>query len=665
MATVEETRILHIEIDQGAAEKQLEKVEGILLDNKKAVQDLAAAYKKGNVTQEEYVKENIRLQQNIKKENELKKTLIKAIDTESNSRNALKNRISQLVKEYDNINTAEATGAKRADALEKELAQLNAQLTKGDKAAGLFKNQIGNYPKVLGDAASQIRVAGVSVSDVGTKIASLANPVTAAIGVIGALGSAYAHSTIGAKDFEFAQNQLAAALEISTNAFAEFISSAEDGEGILSKFTNGLLNRFNPALATVSKFSATLKEDLQDLGRLEIEVRANANQRIEENQDLLEKIADEQVSINDKLTAANTIEENLIVNKRNVLSVLEDQLQNLEDQLALNKNSEALQTQVAQKRAEINRESATLEKQITRINKQQDDLNRKLAEELELQRLINREKGTPTVGGSPTPDFSQIQSAIVTEADQNARAVNDARKKDFLAPLTDDIIKNSQARQDQFIAEQHTVEESEALKRDAYLKTAELQKQVDQARLQAATIIFNSLSQLAEEGSAEQKALALVSIAFDTAKAIAGATAASNDIPYPGNLVAMATSIATVLANIAQASQIISGFAEGGYTGDGAKHDVAGIVHKGEYVVPQSVNYSPAAQPHIAALENMRVRGYADGGFVANQSTAPVNQSLIMANALSRLPRPIVDVREVTRAQQRIEVRETSATLSV
>lgn len=29
------------------------------------------------------------------------------------------------------------------------------------------------------------------------------------------------------------------------------------------------------------------------------------------------------------------------------------------------------------------------------------------------------------------------------------------------------------------------------------------------------------------------------------------------------------------------------GYAEGGYTGDGAKHEVAGIVHKGEYVVPQ------------------------------------------------------------------------------
>nr|MBK4237245.1 phage tail tape measure protein [Enterobacter hormaechei] len=31
------------------------------------------------------------------------------------------------------------------------------------------------------------------------------------------------------------------------------------------------------------------------------------------------------------------------------------------------------------------------------------------------------------------------------------------------------------------------------------------------------------------------------------------------------------------------------GFADGGYTGDGGKHDVAGVVHRGEWVVPQSV----------------------------------------------------------------------------
>lgn len=32
---------------------------------------------------------------------------------------------------------------------------------------------------------------------------------------------------------------------------------------------------------------------------------------------------------------------------------------------------------------------------------------------------------------------------------------------------------------------------------------------------------------------------------------------------------------------------MVSGFAEGGYTGPGGKYDMAGIVHRGEFVMPQ------------------------------------------------------------------------------
>ena len=57
-------------------------------------------------------------------------------------------------------------------------------------------------------------------------------------------------------------------------------------------------------------------------------------------------------------------------------------------------------------------------------------------------------------------------------------------------------------------------------------------------------------------------------------------------------------------------------FAEGGYTGDGNKYDVAGVVHAGEYVVPQRVVRKPEAQYMLDSLENMRLRGYAEGGSV-------------------------------------------------
>lgn len=60
----------------------------------------------------------------------------------------------------------------------------------------------------------------------------------------------------------------------------------------------------------------------------------------------------------------------------------------------------------------------------------------------------------------------------------------------------------------------------------------------------------------------------------------------------------------------------IEGFAEGGYTGPGGKYQPAGIVHKGEYVIPaHAVN-----RLGVGYLNNLafgrNIRGYADGGFV-------------------------------------------------
>lgn len=664
MAEQQETIILNLEVDQGAAERQLEKIEGILLDNKKAVQDLQTAYKKGTITQEEYVKENIRLQQNIKKEQDQKKVLIKTIETESNSRNALKKQIADLTKQYDNLNTKTAEGARRSEQLKKQLTGLHQQLAKTN-------------PKPVADGfgqmASQINVAGVSLGDITNKVASFANPVTAAVGLLGSLATAYAQSTVGAKDLEFAQNQVAAAFSIGSNAFAEFISSAEDGKGIVSQFADELITRFGGAgLSAVTKAAAQIKEDFEDLGRTEISVREEISRRVEENQNNLELIASDQVKINEKLLAADAIEKNLLENKHDILKVLVEQLQNLQNQLALDKNNEALQTAIAQKKAEISKEGAAQEKQLTKINKQQNDLNQQLSEELALQKEINRLKGAPGTSLAPIgPSFGGTPNAIVTEADQNAAAVQKDRNEQFLKPLTD----RAKAETDAAALSLKLTQKTEAEKRAEYDKSrqayADSNKEkvkndqaTAQAQLAVASAIANGLAGIAQEASDAQRVLALIGIGIDTASALTSGIAASQDIPYPGNLVAMATTIATVLANIAQAKTYIEGFAEGGYTGDGGKYEPKGIVHGGEMVWSQkdvAMVGGPAAAN--AMRPTAKLKGYADGGFVANQSTASVNQALIMANALKALPRPIVGVEEITRLQRRIDARENISTL--
>ncbi len=70
-------------------------------------------------------------------------------------------------------------------------------------------------------------------------------------------------------------------------------------------------------------------------------------------------------------------------------------------------------------------------------------------------------------------------------------------------------------------------------------------------------------------------------------------------------------------------TRTVNGFSEGGYTGDGGRLEVAGIVHKGEYVVPQPELRDPSVAAMVASIESKRRRrtssntlpGYAEGGF--------------------------------------------------
>ena len=60
------------------------------------------------------------------------------------------------------------------------------------------------------------------------------------------------------------------------------------------------------------------------------------------------------------------------------------------------------------------------------------------------------------------------------------------------------------------------------------------------------------------------------------------------------------------------------GRANGGYTGPGGKYQPAGIVHKGEYVVPKSQVNQSSGLPNANFLSQLQngMRGYAQGGFV-------------------------------------------------
>ena len=94
----------------------------------------------------------------------------------------------------------------------------------------------------------------------------------------------------------------------------------------------------------------------------------------------------------------------------------------------------------------------------------------------------------------------------------------------------------------------------------------------------------------------------------------------------------------------------MGGFANGGYTGNGSKNEVKGVVHGGEYVIPQwMVNKSPSM---IGALESVRARGYADGGLVSDTiSSLGGNQANTKVEIVNNTGQPI----EATSAETKFD----------
>ena len=76
----------------------------------------------------------------------------------------------------------------------------------------------------------------------------------------------------------------------------------------------------------------------------------------------------------------------------------------------------------------------------------------------------------------------------------------------------------------------------------------------------------------------------------------------------------------------------ITGFSEGGYTGDGGKYEVAGIVHRGEYVVPKAEVNQSTKLPYFMEQQRM----FAQGGYVGASSNNTGNTMMVELSPYDR-----------------------------
>lgn len=623
MATEKETVILDLQVDQGSAIQELEKTKKSIIQLKEEQKELTDAYKKGNITLEEYASETVRLEGILKKQQAT----------------------------YNNTQKS-VTGVK----------------TKMDDLIA-SNNKLANSVK---ESTSNIQVAGVSVSDLGTKIASLANPITATAALVTGLGTAYAMSARGANDLANAQNNLRAGVD----SFVNRVGNSTDG-GIFER----LSRRLNIAAINLTTNTVKEAEERKDAVRLaEIELKTLRELELEKieaigKQKDAERSAERARIVRDnsensyvvRLNAAADVKKNIQGIETETVGILQKQINAL---IGYGKaTGQIVNGQIIDRQLNIeilNLKNEIADKQEFVTGKLTENLNaeRALTKELEKQ---NKAKGIK--------DIVQFKSSKISDE-------NVSFSDSFESPSKAFSIDEQFEKESKLITETLGLTvTAEDKKRSELLQTNALKSELaeeDRKRFEESAQLmednFNTLAGLFSQGSEARKLFALAGIGADTASAISSLTAMSeanpaNAFTFGGAGVAQyAAGIIRILANIVAAKSFLDGGAFAG-GGDFITTKPTMLLVGDNPGNRERVTVEPlSGRGKTRVNKNAGLIAMAGGGsltFDGNKelAVASAQQSIQLRNSIKNMPIPVVSWVEGERVGKMVKFKENVSRL--
>lgn len=185
--------------------------------------------------------------------------------------------------------------------------------------------------------------------------------------------------------------------------------------------------------------------------------------------------------------------------------------------------------------------------------------------------------------------------------------------------------------------------------------------------IQGAQSIAEAFGQKNRTLAMASKALALAEIAVSTGVALANGIKQAQSVPYPGNLVAIATTVAAILGNIATAVKTVTSakFASGGLvTGPGSEtsDSIPAQLSNGESVLTASATrmFAPALSAFNQIGGGVPIVSSANGG---GQQIGEEFLARAVARGMAAAPRPVVSVEEINKTRGRVETIEHMATI--
>lgn len=291
------------------------------------------------------------------------------------------------------------------------------------------------------------------------------------------------------------------------------------------------------------------------------------------------------------------------------------------------------------------------------------EANRVASEEYARQKAEEYERMRSDEAYNRSTELMQLQLNGATE-----REILEAQERQINEMI-------NQLRIEDYASEAEFVNAKTALMVQASEKRSEIEAmEVERAGLlrESAMSLFGAIGELIQATSTSEeiaakrgKVLALAEIAFNTGIAIAEGIKSAAGVLFPANLPAIATTIATVLSNIATATSIVNSakFAEGGLVtgeGTGTSDSIPAMLSNGESVM--TARTTAMFAPVLSAFNQMG-GGVPVGLAYGGTSLGEEMLARAFARGASSLPNPIVGVQEITRVANQVQVLEDIANI--
>jgi len=584
----------------------------------------------------------------------------------------------ELREERKKLNLDSAEGQKRIKEINAALDSNNQKIKENVSALEKQKINIGNYRSALDGVHPALGKVGAGLEAGASGFKAMAKQALAFIATpIGAILAAIVAVFALLKTAISSNNELLDKFENITNAIGQ----------VVTILTNRL-GKLGEAFIALVSFDLDKAIDLtaEAFGGLADEV----GRAVAEGQVLLEMsrdLEDAQRQLRIEQAKQENVIKQLVVASKNRNLTLDQQEAKLKEALKLEQDLVKVREDLAAQELEIAvRQLANDEN----IQKSRDETFQQFAERLiktstltdaQIDPLVDKIEKLEAARGSSLAFQEKLENNLATIQEKRTKILEEqnkaleeqaalrratARAVENVDNSTDDPLVNAFTDRAAIIEDIETrmLRESAERKDAAALediqrarKTAELEVEIERAKGAIIGNLLGTASDLFEEQSVGQKALSSAQALINTYLAATAALASGSKINPVFGILSAAAAIATGLASVAKINGVE--FAEGGWTGPGGKYDAVGIVHADEYVTPKRVRHMPQAQPHLAALERMRLKGYADGGLVTNSISGPINQQLEMVNVIKNMPAPVVSVKEITTKTNRVRVKES------